>query len=122
LNTWLATSPRRTRQLQAAEKLIFSVPLRRYSLEVSLGLGELQIPRLPGFPVELGGISELHAAFFKESRTRGHLWYRVVGNPGPLGMTKERAVVTVEDSFHGLNRLRKNSGSGRKDVPQDLRG
>jgi hypothetical protein len=39
----------------------------------------------------------------------------------PLGMTKERTVVTVEDSFHGLNRLRKNSRSGRKDVPQGLK-
>jgi hypothetical protein len=25
----------------------------------------------PGFPVELGGVGELHAAFFTESRTRG---------------------------------------------------
>jgi hypothetical protein len=80
----------------------FSVPRRRYSLEVSLGLGELQIPRLPRISCRAWWVSELHAAFFNESRTRGHLWCRVVGNPGPLGMTKERAaVVTVEDSFQG---------------------
>jgi hypothetical protein len=36
----------------------------------------------PGFPVELGVISELHAAFLNESRTRGPLWCRAVGNPG----------------------------------------
>jgi hypothetical protein len=36
----------------------------------------------PGFPVELGVTSELHAAFLNESRTRGPLWCRVVGNPG----------------------------------------
>ena len=36
----------------------------------------------PGFPVELGVISELHAAFLNESRARGHLECRVVGNPG----------------------------------------
>jgi hypothetical protein len=38
-------------------------------------------------------------------------------------MTKERAVVTVEDSFHGLHRLRKNSGFGVKlaeRIPQGL--
>ena len=47
----------------------------------------------PGFPVELGVTSELHAAFLNESRTRGPLWCRVVGNPGPLGMTKGRATL-----------------------------
>ena len=26
----------------------------------------------PGFPVELVGVGELYAAFFTESRTRGH--------------------------------------------------
>jgi hypothetical protein len=36
----------------------------------------------PRFPVKLGGISELHAAFLNESRIRGHGWRRVVGNPG----------------------------------------
>jgi hypothetical protein len=32
-----------------------------------------QIPplRYPGFPVEVGGVGELHAAFLNESRTRG---------------------------------------------------
>ena len=32
-----------------------------------------QIPplRYPGFPVGLGGVGELHAAFFTENRTRG---------------------------------------------------
>jgi hypothetical protein len=34
---------------------------------------EQQIPplRSPGFPVEVSGVGELHAAFFTESRTRG---------------------------------------------------
>jgi hypothetical protein len=31
----------------------------------------------PGFPVGLGGIKELHAAFLTESRTREHGWCRV---------------------------------------------
>jgi hypothetical protein len=31
----------------------------------------------PGFPVGLGGIAELHAAFLTESRTREHGWRRV---------------------------------------------
>jgi hypothetical protein len=28
-------------------------------------------PRYPGFPVEVGGVVDLHAAFLTESRTRG---------------------------------------------------
>ena len=36
----------------------------------------------PRFPVKLRGVSDLHAAFFKESRIRGRWWRRVVGNPG----------------------------------------
>ena len=36
---------------------------------------KLQIPplRYPRFPVELGCVDELHAAFFTESSTRGHV-------------------------------------------------
>jgi hypothetical protein len=35
--------------------------------------GELQIPplRSPGFPVEIRGFDDLHAALLTESRTRG---------------------------------------------------
>jgi hypothetical protein len=35
--------------------------------------GKPQIPplRYPGFPVEVGGVGGLHAAFLTESRTRG---------------------------------------------------
>ena len=34
---------------------------------------KLQVPplRYPGFPVEIGGVGELHADFLTESRTRG---------------------------------------------------
>jgi hypothetical protein len=39
---------------------------------------------LPRIPVELGGVGELHAAFFTESRTRGHVQHCVAGNPGTL--------------------------------------
>ena len=41
-----------------------------------------RVPHPPGFPVRLGGVNELHAAFFTESRTRCHGWGRAVGNPG----------------------------------------
>jgi hypothetical protein len=41
----------------------------------------------PNFLSKLGGVGELHAAFFAESRTRGLGWYCDVGNSGPLGMT-----------------------------------
>ena len=47
----------------------------------------------PGFPVESDGFRKAHAAFLDESRKRGHLWFRVAGNPGTLGMTKGRATL-----------------------------
>jgi hypothetical protein len=39
--------------------------------------GALQVAplRYPGFPLEVGGVGELHAAFLTESRTRG--WWQV---------------------------------------------
>ncbi len=43
--------------------------------------------RSPGFPVELVGVGELHAAFLTESSTRGNVRCSVAGNPGPVGMT-----------------------------------
>jgi hypothetical protein len=30
----------------------------------------LRVPHPPGFPVEVGGVGEVHAAFLNESRTR----------------------------------------------------
>src|SRR5271156_4933947 len=42
----------------------------------------------PGFPVELGGVGELHAPFLTERRTRGPVLCGVSVNPGSLGMTK----------------------------------
>jgi hypothetical protein len=41
----------------------------------------------PGFPVELGGVGALHAAFLNESSTRGNVQRSVAGNPGPVEMT-----------------------------------
>jgi hypothetical protein len=46
------------------------------------GAANLRVPHPPGFPVRCGGVNELHAAFLVESRTSGHRWGRVVGNPG----------------------------------------
>src|SRR5271156_391950 len=43
--------------------------------------------RSPGFPVELGGVGALHAAFLNESSTRGFVQRSVAGNPGSVGMT-----------------------------------
>src|SRR5271156_6410625 len=51
--------------------------------------GKQQVPplRYPGFPVELGGVGALHAAFLNEGSTRGSVQRSVTGNPGPVGMT-----------------------------------
>jgi acyl-coenzyme A synthetase/AMP-(fatty) acid ligase len=42
------------------------------------------VTRSPGFPVGVGGAEGLHAAFFTESRTRGHVRHSVAGNPGSV--------------------------------------
>ena len=44
----------------------------------------LQIPplRSPNFLSKPDGLEGLHAALLKESRTRGRLWQREVGNSG----------------------------------------
>jgi hypothetical protein len=56
---------------------------------------KLQIPplRSPGFPVEVGGVGELHAAFPAESRTRGCWGVPRSRKSGyaPVGMTNWRA-------------------------------
>ena len=67
-------------------------PLKPSPFGVALRQRELQIPplRCPGFPVELGGVGEPHAAFRYESRTRGCVRRYVAGNPGPVGMTNLR--------------------------------
>jgi hypothetical protein len=44
----------------------FSLKLKRLK-----GFAHLFRPTYPGFPVEVGGVVELHAAFLEESRTRG---------------------------------------------------
>jgi hypothetical protein len=50
-----------------------------------------QVPplRYPGFPVEFGGVGELHAAFLTESRTRGRWLVPHSRKSGyaPVGMT-----------------------------------
>jgi GntR family transcriptional regulator / MocR family aminotransferase len=40
----------------------------------------------PGFPVKLGGVDKVHAAFLNESRTRGRFLVRRIGNPGQPGL------------------------------------
>ena len=44
-------------------------------------------PTYPGFPVEVGGVVQLHAALLTESRTRGRICCCVTGNPCTLGRT-----------------------------------
>ena len=57
---------------------------------------KLQVPplRYPGFPVETGGVDELHAAFLTESHTRGRWGVRRGRKSGyaSVGLTKWRAV------------------------------
>jgi len=41
----------------------------------------------PGFPVEVGGVAELHASFREEGRTRRCVLRRLIGNPGSTQRT-----------------------------------
>src|SRR5580692_6669626 len=47
----------------------------------------------PGFPVESCGFGQLHVVLFRENHISGPGESCEVGNPGTLGMTKERATV-----------------------------
>ena len=47
----------------------------------------------PGFPVESCGFGQLHVVLFRENHISGAGGNGEVGNPGPLGMTKEMAGV-----------------------------
>ena len=49
-------------------------------------------PGSRGFPVEFGGVGEVHAAFLNESRTRGRCLVPRTGNPG--------ISVQVDSGFH----------------------
>jgi hypothetical protein len=53
----------------------------------------------PGFPVELVGVGELHAAFFTESRTREHVWSLVQEIRGIKGQHSSRAKVRTSRSL-----------------------
>jgi hypothetical protein len=48
---------------------------------------------LPGFPVESCGFGQRHVVLFRENHIRGLGESYEAGNPGTLGMTKERATV-----------------------------
>src|ERR1700733_9547007 len=53
-----------------------------------------------GFPVELAGVGELHAAFLNESRTRGCWWSPVqeIRIRGPKKMGEAQRPLSVPDS------------------------
>src|SRR6195952_2963050 len=48
-----------------------------------------EFPHLPGFPVEGGGVAELHAVFLNENRTRRCVLSCVTGNPVPTKSRRE---------------------------------
>jgi hypothetical protein len=50
----------------------------------------------PGFPVESCGFDRLHVVLFGENHISSGGESGEVGNPGTLGMTKERAAVHKE--------------------------
>jgi hypothetical protein len=47
----------------------------------------------PGFPVKSCGFDQLHVVLFGENHTSDAVESGEVGNPGTLGMTKERATL-----------------------------
>jgi hypothetical protein len=54
---------------------------------------------VPGFPVELVGVGEAHAAFLTESRTRSHGWSHV--QEIRVGMTKGRGTAHLSSRTEG---------------------
>jgi hypothetical protein len=58
-----------------------------------MGKGNCRSLGSPGFPVESCGFGQLHVVLFRENHIRVAGKSGDVGNPGLLGMTKERATV-----------------------------
>jgi uncharacterized DUF497 family protein len=51
---------------------------------------------MPGFPVELVGVGEVHAAFLNESRTRGHIQCSVQEiRVAAIGLTEDWSMLFV---------------------------
>src|ERR1700741_2841849 len=69
-------------------------PTERRPLCGSRGAPQVPPLRYPGFPVEVGGVGEVHTAFFTESRIRGRWREQRSRKSGyaSVGMTKWRAV------------------------------
>ena len=64
----------------------------------------------PGFPVELGGVGELHAPFLTERRTRGSVQCCAAGNPGSLPMNKTVSPLAFDTGKRKLQIPRLRSG------------
>jgi hypothetical protein len=67
------------RAIMSAEKLLTkvtgsTVPCKNRPREIRKRKLQISPLRYPGFPVEFGGVGDLHAAFLNESRTRGHVF------------------------------------------------
>jgi len=60
--------------------------------EICCGESETADPSA-GFPVESCGFGQLHVVLFRENHISGTGESGEVGNPGTLGMTKERVTV-----------------------------
>jgi hypothetical protein len=80
----------------------------------------------PGFPVESCGFGQLHVVLFRENHISGAAESSEVGNPGTLGMTKERATVPErvvagpKRFFITLGDPRTHDSSGRDDKVVEL--
>src|SRR6202453_5461761 len=60
---------------------------------------------LPRIPVEVGGVGELHAALFMESRTRGHVQRSVAGNREPPGASGRKRSKLLQCRWETIGRF-----------------
>jgi hypothetical protein len=81
--------------------------------------------RTPGFPVELAGAGELHAAFLNESRTRSRGWRPVqeirIRGPKMMGAA-QRSLSLHHSKIHitrptSLNKALEDFGTGKLAAP-----
>jgi hypothetical protein len=76
------------------------------------GATDLRVPHPPGFPVRLGGVNELHAAFLIESRTRCQGWGRAVGNPGSFALFAKGGIPRISIPRSRIPPFAKNAKDG----------
>jgi hypothetical protein len=83
---------------------------------VSCPATNLRVPHPPDFMSGLVGVGELHAAFLRESRTSGHGWGCVTGNPGPSRFLRRVGSKNLDTNVRVSHPLQRTQRMGHPEI------